>query len=151
LCAIGRKNWMFLGSDRGGETAAICYRILANAKRHHIEPFAYVRALLVALSSDKVDLESLLPDVWIAAHPEHVLTYSRDEGETAAARRRQRALRRAQAKQPSLVSGGSCTFLEQSQSGAALDEAPGNRRLPLHKGLQDTKLYQIWTDRRKYA
>ena len=73
LCAIGRKNWMFLGSDRGGETAAICFSILAGAKRHRIEPFAYVRDLLIALSSDKVDLNSLLPDVWIAAHPEHVL------------------------------------------------------------------------------
>ena len=95
LCAIGRKNWMFLGSDQGGETAAILFSILANAKRHQIEPFAYVRALLMALSSDQVDLESLLPDVWIAAHPEHVLQYRRDEAEAAAnARRRRRALRR---------------------------------------------------------
>ena len=43
LCAIGRKNWMFFGSDKGGETAAICFSILAGAKRHQIEPFAYVR------------------------------------------------------------------------------------------------------------
>jgi len=95
LCAIGRKNWMFLGSDQGGETAAILFSILANAKRYQIEPFAYVRALLVALSTDEADLESLLPDVWIAAHPEHVLQYRRDEAEAAAnARRRRRALRR---------------------------------------------------------
>jgi transposase len=93
---------MFVGSDRGGETAAICFSILANAKRYRIEPFAYVRALLTALSSDEVDLESLLPDVWIAAHPEHVLTYRRDEAEAAAtARRRRRALRRAQAAERS--------------------------------------------------
>ena len=32
LAAIGRKNWMFLGSDKGGETAAINFSILANAK-----------------------------------------------------------------------------------------------------------------------
>jgi hypothetical protein len=105
LCAIGRKNWMFLGSDRGGETAAICFSILANAKRYRIEPFAYVRALLVALSSTNVDLESLLPDAWIAAHPEHVLTYRRDEAEAAAnARRRRRAFRREKARKlsPSL-------------------------------------------------
>ncbi len=101
ICAIGRKNWMFLGSDQGGETAAICYTILANAKRYQIEPFAYVRALLVALSSEQVDLESLLPDVWIAAHPEHVLQYRRDEAEVAAnARRRRRALRREKARDP---------------------------------------------------
>jgi transposase len=101
LCAIGRKNWMFVGSDRGGETAAICFSILANAKRNRIEPFAYVKALLIALSSDKVDLESLLPDVWIAAHPEHVLTYRRDEAEAATnTRRRRRAIRRARSREP---------------------------------------------------
>jgi transposase len=102
LCAIGRKNWMFLGSDRGGETAATCFSILAGAKRHRIEPFAYVRDLLVSLSSADVDLNSLLPDAWIAAHPEHVLKYRRDESEAAAgARRRRRAIRRAKARQSS--------------------------------------------------
>jgi hypothetical protein len=69
--AIGRKNWMFFGSDRGGETAAICMSIIASAKRHNIEPKAYVTGLLKALSSGDVDLRSLLPDAWIAAHPEH--------------------------------------------------------------------------------
>ena len=55
-----------------------------------------MRALLIALSSDDVDLESLLPDVWIAAHPEHVLQYRRDEAEAAAsARRKRRTLRRS--------------------------------------------------------
>jgi hypothetical protein len=96
LCAIGRKNWMFLGSDKGGETAAIYFSMLAGAKRHQIEPFAYVRDLLVSLSSANVDLNSLLPDVCIAAHPEHVLKYRREEAEAAASvRRRRRAIRRA--------------------------------------------------------
>jgi transposase len=104
LCAIGRKNWLFLGSDQGGETAAICFTILANAKRYRIEPFAYVRALLIALSSDEVDLESLLPDVWSAAHPEHFLQYRHDEAEAAAnARRRRRALRRKRARELSPI------------------------------------------------
>jgi hypothetical protein len=63
---------------------------------------AYVSALLTALSSTEVDLESLLPDVWITAHPEHFLTYRRDEAEaTANARRRRRANRRAQAAERS--------------------------------------------------
>jgi transposase len=98
---ISRKNWLFFGSDRGGETAAICFSVLASAKRHRIEPFAYVRALLVALSSPDVDLRSLLPDVWIAAHPEHFLAYRRDEAEAAArARRRRRADRRAKSVKP---------------------------------------------------
>ena len=70
--------------------------ILAGARRHGIEPFEYVRQLLIALTSAEVDLRSLLPDVWITAHPEHFLQYRRDEAEAAAAaRRRRRALRRA--------------------------------------------------------
>jgi transposase len=93
-CAIGRKNWMFFGSDRGGETAAICMSILASAKRHGIEPVAYVTALLTASSSDDVDLRSLLPDVWIAAHPEHFQKDRRDEAEDAARRRRRRRVDR---------------------------------------------------------
>jgi hypothetical protein len=98
-CAIGRKNWLFFGSDRGGETAAICMSVLASAKRHGIEPFAYVRQLLIALSSADVDLRSLLPDIWIAAHPEHFLQYRRDEAEAAdRARKRRREKRRAESK-----------------------------------------------------
>jgi hypothetical protein len=89
---------MFFGSERGGETAAILMSILASAKRHGIEPFEYVRQLLIALSSADVDLRSLLPDVWIAAHPEYFLTHRREEAEAAAiARRRRRERRRAEA------------------------------------------------------
>jgi hypothetical protein len=63
-----------------------------------IEPLAYASAVLMALSSNEVDPELLLPDVWIAAHPEHFLTYRRDEAEAAAiARRRRRERRRANA------------------------------------------------------
>jgi hypothetical protein len=52
----------------------------------------------MALSSNEVDLESLLPDVWITAHPEHFLTYRRVEaGSAAIARRRLRERRRAKA------------------------------------------------------
>jgi transposase len=97
--AIGRKNWMFFGSDRGGERAAICMSVLASAKRHGIEPVAYVTALLTALSSVQVDLRSLLPDVWLAAHPEHFQKDRRDEAKEALRRRRQRrADRRVKAR-----------------------------------------------------
>jgi hypothetical protein len=47
-------------------------------------------------------LESLLPDVWIAAHPEHFLIYRRDEAEAAAiASRRRREQRRTKAPEHS--------------------------------------------------
>ncbi len=96
VAAIGRKNWLFFGSDGGGEAAAICLSILASAKRHSIEPFAYVRDLLTALAKNDVDLEPLLPDNWIKAHPEHFMQYRRDEAESAArSRSRRRSDRRA--------------------------------------------------------
>ena len=70
-----------------------------SAKRYGIEPFAYVRQLLITRSSADVDLRPLLPDVWIAAHPEHFLQYRRDEAEAAArARKRRREKRRAESK-----------------------------------------------------
>ena len=78
-------------------------RILAGAKRHRIEPLAYVSALLTASSSEEVDLESLLPDIGIAAHPEHLLTHRRDEAEVAASARRRRTLRRAKTRESRLT------------------------------------------------
>ena len=75
---------------------------MAGAKWHRIEPWAYVSALLAAFSSEEADLESLLPDVWIAAHLEHFLVYRRDESEAAAqVRRRRRVRRRAKARERS--------------------------------------------------
>jgi transposase len=44
--AIGRKNWLFCGSDRGGHTAAVLFSLCATCQRHCVEPFAYLRDLL---------------------------------------------------------------------------------------------------------
>ena len=67
--AIGRKNWLFLGSEAAGPRAAVLYTILAGAKRHRIEPWAYVRDVLLRLHADDPRLEEMLPDPWAAAHP----------------------------------------------------------------------------------
>ena len=97
--AIGRKNWLFLGSAAAGPRAAVLYTILAGAKRHRIEPFSYVRELLLRQHADDSRLEELLPDRWAAAHPEAVLTYRLDESRRrAAAQRARRSRRRALAK-----------------------------------------------------
>ncbi|MCH8149521.1 MAG: transposase, partial [Planctomycetes bacterium] len=68
--AIGRKNWLFLGSKAAGPRAAVLCTILAGAKRHRIEPWCYVRDLLLRLHADDLRLEEMLPDRWAAAHPE---------------------------------------------------------------------------------
>ena len=97
--AIGRKNWLFLGSEAAGPRAAVLYTILAGAKRHRIEPWAYVRDLLLRLNADDPRLEEMLPDRWAATHPEAILTHRLDESRTRATRTRaRRAHRRARQK-----------------------------------------------------
>ena len=49
--AIGRKNWQFIGSEAAGYRMAVLFTIMANAKRHYLEPFAYVRDLLLEMSA----------------------------------------------------------------------------------------------------
>jgi transposase len=97
--AIGRKNWLFLGSEAAGPRAAVLYTILTGAKRHHIEPWAYVRDLLLCLHADAPNLEEMLPDRWAAAHPEAILTHRLEESRARAIRTRaRRAHRRAHSR-----------------------------------------------------
>jgi transposase len=97
--AIGRKNWLFLGSEAAGPRAAVLSTILAGAKRHHLEPWAYVRDLLVRLHGDDSDLEEMLPDRWAKAHPEAILNHRLEESRDRAVRTRaRRAHRRARSK-----------------------------------------------------
>jgi len=97
--AIGRKNWLFLGSEAAGPRAAALYTILAGAKRHRIEPWTYVRDLLLRLSADDQRLEEMLPDRWAAAHPEAILNHRLEESRAKAIRTRaRRAHRRARSK-----------------------------------------------------
>jgi transposase len=94
LQAIGRKNWEFLGSPAAGPRAAILFTILAGAKRHHLEPWAYVREVLLRLSVGETDLEALLPDRWAASHPEQVLKHRLEESRRKAARQKEKRQRR---------------------------------------------------------
>jgi transposase len=68
--AIGRRNWTFLGSDRGGRTAAVLYSLTGTCRHHDIDPFAYLQDILRRLPSLPTDqLNELLPDVWFTSHP----------------------------------------------------------------------------------
>jgi transposase len=100
LQAIGRKNWEFLGSEAAGPRAAVLFTIVAGAKRHRLEPWAYVRDLLLRLSTGETDLEALLPDRWAASHPEHVLQHRLDESRQKAARQTARRQRRRATQPP---------------------------------------------------
>jgi transposase len=47
--AVGRKNWLFAGSDQGGRTAAVLYTLTQTCKQHRIDPFAYLQDVLARL------------------------------------------------------------------------------------------------------
>jgi len=63
----GRKNYLFVGSNRGGHTAAVIYSLIESAKRHKLNPFEYLRDILQKLPDTKIsDLDKFLPDKWNA-------------------------------------------------------------------------------------
>jgi transposase len=64
--AVGRKNWMFFGSNNGGRTAAVLTSFIATCKRLGMDPFAYLRDLFGRISSHPQSrLVELLPDHWM--------------------------------------------------------------------------------------
>lgn len=63
--AIGRKNYLFAGSDRGGERAATMYSIIETAKLNGIDPEAYLRDVLARIADHKSNrIVELLPWNW---------------------------------------------------------------------------------------
>lgn len=65
--AIGRKNWLFCGSDRGGHAAAVHFSLIGSCHRNAIDPFVYLRDILTRLPTLGADatpdqLRALLPD-----------------------------------------------------------------------------------------
>jgi transposase len=66
--AIGRKNWLFVGSDKGGKTAAVLFSFTSTCHRLGIEPWAYLQDVLTRLPGLPAErLDELLPDHWQAA------------------------------------------------------------------------------------
>jgi hypothetical protein len=66
--ALLRKNALFVGTARGGETAAVISTLTSTCQRHEINPQTYLTQLLAGLQSTPVSqLETWLPDQWKAA------------------------------------------------------------------------------------
>ena len=96
--AVGRRNWLFVGSEEGGERTAIILTVVASAHRHDLDVWAYLRDVLQRLAKGEDNLEELLPDAWKAQHPEHVRDFrSEERQERAGQRRYRRAKRRIEA------------------------------------------------------
>ena len=76
--AIGRENHLFPGSDNSVTAAAVLYSVMARAKANQVEPFAYLRDPLAQLSRTTLAaVAALLPDAWLATHPEARWCWSR--------------------------------------------------------------------------
>ena len=99
--AVGRKNFLFVGSRDGGHTAARLYTIVQSAKRNHLALGPYLNDVLQRLPllvDHGAPLDCLLPDHWAREHPQHVLAERQEESHEARRRRdRHRTLRRAAA------------------------------------------------------
>jgi transposase len=66
--SLGRKNWLFAGSDAGGERAAIFYTLIRSAKMNGLEPEAYLRDVLIRIGEHPINaIDALLP--WNIAKP----------------------------------------------------------------------------------
>ena len=63
--ALGRKSWLFAGSDRGGRRAAAMYSIIVTAKMNDVDPQAYLADVLARIAEHPASrLDELLPWNW---------------------------------------------------------------------------------------
>ena len=63
--ALGRKSWLFAGSDRGGERAALMYTLIVTAKMNDVDPQAWLADVLARIADTKqTRLPDLLPWNW---------------------------------------------------------------------------------------
>jgi hypothetical protein len=62
---IGRKNWMFAGSENGARNAAILFSLVVSCKLTGVDPFAYFRDILTRLQHHPADrIHELIPREW---------------------------------------------------------------------------------------
>ena len=63
--ALGRKSWLFAGSDRGGQRAAVMYSLIVTAKMNDVDPQAWLADTLARIAEHPVlRLDELLPWKW---------------------------------------------------------------------------------------
>ncbi len=63
--ALGRRNYLFAGSHNGARRAAMIYSLIATAKEHDVEPFAYLKDVLARIADHSFkQRHQLLPHTW---------------------------------------------------------------------------------------
>ena len=94
--ALGRKNWLFIGSVAAGYRAADLMTLVSSAVRNDLDVFAYLKDVLDRLLANDTDYAAMRPDVWKQSHPEAIRQYRVDERLARAdAKMNKRAKRRA--------------------------------------------------------
>ncbi len=102
IAAIGRRNYLFVGSSNGGHGAAVMYSLVSSAKANGVEPFAWLKDVFTELPYHRdseafrqaarglpvtsAELDQLLPDQWHAANPSHRWTIDQIRREERAKR-----------------------------------------------------------------
>jgi transposase len=94
--ALGRKNWLFIGSVAAGERTADFMTLVSSAVRNDLDVWAYVKDVLDQLLAGSTDYESLRPDVWKQSHPESIREYRELERRDRADRQQARRAHRRQ-------------------------------------------------------
>jgi len=77
--ALGRKNWMFIGSVAAGYRAADLMTLVSSAARNDLDVFMYVKDVLDRLLAGETNYDVLRPDVWRQSHPEAIRIYRQEE------------------------------------------------------------------------
>ena len=73
--AIGRKNWLSIGSPRGGQTAAVLFSFTSTCQRLGVGPWAYLQDVLTRLPTTPAgQLGGLLPDHWQAVRQAQIVS-----------------------------------------------------------------------------
>jgi transposase len=68
--AVGRANWTFFGSDRGGKTPAVLRSFVTSCELVKVDPFAWFRDVLSRIADHSITkLDELLPHRWAIAYP----------------------------------------------------------------------------------
>ncbi len=97
--AVGRKNWIFIGSVAAGERAADFMTLVSSAVRNDLDVWAYVKDVLDQLLAGSTDYESLRPDIWKKSHPESIRVYrAKERRDRADRKQRRRSQRRSTSK-----------------------------------------------------
>ena len=97
--ALGRKNWMFIGSVDAGYRAADLMTLVSSAARNDLDVFLYVKDVLDRLLGGDTNYDGLRPDVWKQSHPDAIRLYRVEERRSRADAKTVKRARRRVAKQ----------------------------------------------------